>query len=129
MKHYFYYLLFLVASNSSFLKALTTWEHSFAFNVTDDDIRWRKKITLPVGTTTIQAANQDITITLHHDVTIHANESGPSTLIFNAQAGRTIRVLIDEKLEFKTSTINENDLIIELAGEGTIDFDIIPTDH
>lgn len=109
---------------SSMVRSEVVWEHSFVVNVTDEDVKWRKKITLPVGTTTIHAVNQDITISLPHDTVIRASESGASILDLKAEAGRVIRVDIDEKLDFRPSVINDNTLRVRWSGEGDVIFDI-----
>lgn len=107
--------------------SLVQWNNAgVPANVTNDDLEIVTSPQLAAGTTTISATVSDIDITLDKDITLRGNDAGQSTLVFNAEAGRTITVHLDESsLRLRGSNNNLAwPLIVRITGEGTVIFDI-----
>lgn len=129
MTHYLKGALLLLLSSGVAVNAalpITTWHNSTVTNVVDQDVIWKKNITLPVGMTTIHAVTGDISIYMPHGVDFFASDDGASSLVLIADAGRTIRIYGDESVTFNCSCLNQNPISFRWSGAGQVLFFIMP---
>jgi hypothetical protein len=123
MKKFYSYLLVLSLLTPLCSSAVTAiWDGSLiATSFIDTSIQIDGDTTLALGTTTVSASTQDITILVTNDAHVFSNDSGQSTLILEAIYPWTITVQIQHDLKFGgvENSLNMPLIILE-QGDGTI---------
>lgn len=119
---YHYILLFILLMPLKNFSTTAVWNGLLGSNsFINQNIEIAGNTTLLLGTTTVSASNQDITILVKEKAILASNENGPSTLILEAIYPWSITILIEKNLEFRGV---ENNLSIPLTiieqGDGNI---------
>jgi len=102
------------------------WDGTSAPGVVDENIEIVSDTTLSAGSTTIEAVNQDLVITVTApNVHIKENEVGLSQLYLLPAEGRTITVKVNQDLIFLGKESNDTDqLLILQGGKGKVIWEI-----
>lgn len=99
------------------------WHGDYVVNVVDNDLVIDGNVTLPSGTTIIEATNLDVNVFLTNNSTI--GSKGNSVLNLIAHEGHAITFTVDKNLIFNgTEKDKTNPLLIIQEGQGVVNWQI-----